>query len=93
MAGQKGNLSFNEDRLDLFYYFLAECKRLGLYWIFNPQSFNLYLDMNGANNRFDYTDTSNCKSRIYTEQDVRDNWRLGFDKLYNRINPYTGINI
>ena len=91
MGGQDGSVSFNPARLDSFYYFLAECKRVGLYWIINPQSYNLYTDMDGATNRFSYTSATNCKPRIYVEQDIRDNWKAGFVALYLSVNPYTGI--
>lgn len=91
MSGQDGAVSFGADRLDLFYFFLSECKRVGLYWIINPQSYNLYTDMDGATNRFSYTSVTNCKPRIYVEQDIRDNWKAGFVALYLSVNPYTGL--
>lgn len=93
MAGIDGAVTFNTTRIDLFDFFLAEAKRIGLYWIINPQSYNLYTDMDGATNRFSYTSASNCKPRVYVEQDIRDNWKLGFEALYNRVNNYTGTNI
>lgn len=93
MAGQYGECTFNTDRLDLYDFFLAECKRVGIYWVFNPQSYILYSDGNGTNNRFNYTADTNCKPRIYVEQTIRDLWKKGFEKLYNRVNIYTGTNI
>lgn len=91
MAGVSGEACFDGVRLDSFYYFLAECKRLGIYWIVDAASFNLYRDMAGATNRYAYTPETNAKTRIYTEQGVRDMWKRGFAKIYNSTNPYTGL--
>lgn len=93
MAGIVGAARFDPARLDLFDYFLSELKSNGVFWVINIMSYNLFVDMNGATNRFTYTADTTTKSRIYTEQNIRDNWRDGVNALMNRVNPYTGINM
>lgn len=91
MSDTYGELEFSDELLDLFDWFLAECKRLGLYWIINPRQPELY---QAGPMRFTMPAAAkNYKQRIFTQQDARDNWRAGFDRLYNRVNPYTGLNI
>ena len=57
------------------------------------QSYNLFMDLDGSLNRFSYTAQTNCKMRIFTEREVRDNWTAGVNAFYNRVNPHTGVNI
>lgn len=91
MAGTTKELEFPPDRLDRFDWFLAECKRLGLYWILNPRQPELY---QAGPSRFSMPGSAkNYKQRIFVQQDARDNWRAGFNLLYNRVNQYTGVNI
>lgn len=92
MAGVDGAAVFPDDRLERMDYFMAACKAAGLYWVLNPQSYNLFTDMDGVSNRFVYTEASNCKPRIYVEQEIRENWRAGVAGMWNRVNRYTGIN-
>ena len=92
-AGEFGECVFNKARLRQFYFFLAECKRVGIYWIFNPMSWCLYRDMAGTTNRFTYDATTNHKTRIYTEQEIRQQWKRGFELIYNQINPFTKQNM
>ena len=93
MAGIDGAAIFNPARLDLFDFFLSELKRVGIFWVFNVQSYNLFLDMDGATNRFTYTEASSAKPRMYTEANIRANWTAGVSALLNRVNPYTGLNM
>ncbi|MCU7371571.1 hypothetical protein PEC18_12110 [Paucibacter sp. O1-1] len=93
MSGMTGAATFNAEYVDRFDYWLASCKREGLYWIGCVMSYNGFEDMAGATNRFAYTESSNTKPRMYTEQSVRDNWALGVSRLYNRVNPHTGSNM
>lgn len=93
MRGVDGAAVYNADLMDRFDYLLAACKREGLYWVLCIQSYNLFMDLDGALDRFSYTAQSNCKQRIFTEQNVRDNWTAGVQAFYNRVNPYTGVNI
>lgn len=93
MRGIDGAATFDAALLDRFDYMLASAKQRGLYWVLCIQSYNLFMDLDGALNRFDYTDATNCKARIFTEQNVRDNWTAGVAGLYNRVNPYTGTNM
>lgn len=91
MAGTTTELAFPIGRLDQFDWLLAECKRVGLYWIINPRQEELY---QAGSNRFNMpAEAKNYKERLFTQQNARDNWRAGFNLLYNRINKYTGINI
>lgn len=90
MAFTTGAYAFIPERLDMFRWLMAECKRVGLYWIINPASYRLYEDGQGGT-RETWTDENNTKPRIYTEQGVRDNWKEGFRRLYIEPNPYTGI--
>jgi len=91
MSGVDGAATFDPARLDLFDYFLAELKANGIYWVINVMSYNLFVDMDGATNRFSYTADTSAKPRIYTEQNIRDNWLAGINALLNRRNAYTGI--
>lgn len=93
MSGQTGVAVFNSSYLDRFDYFLSACKAAGLYWIGCVMSYNGFEDLGGLTNRFSYTEGTSTKPRMYTEQNVRDNWALGVSRLYNRTNPYTGINM
>lgn len=98
MSGMDGEAVFDANRLDALDYFMAACKREGLYWILCVQSYGLYLDQDGSFSRFNYQELNglgpySCKPRMYVEQDIRDNWKLGTGRMYNRINPYTGLNI
>lgn len=91
MAGTNSELEFPSDRLYYFDWFLSECKRLGLYWIINPRQPELY---QAGPSRFSMPGSAkNYKQRIFVQQDARDNWRAGFNLLYNRVNQFTGINI
>lgn len=93
MAGQSGIAVFNADYLDRLDYFLYALKRNGIYWVPAIMSYNGFEDLAGATNRFNYTEATSTKPRMYTEQTVRDNWKLGVSRLYNRTNPYTGVNM
>lgn len=88
MDGTYGQYSFVPERLDLFRFLMAECKRLGVYYVINPASYILYRD-GGGGNRFNYAESDNAKPRMYTEQSQRDEWAEGFRRLYLTINPYT----
>jgi hypothetical protein len=91
MSGSTQDYEFPPQQLDLFWWFLAECKRLGVFWVINPRQPQLY---QGGPSRFAMpTWTKNYKERIFVQQDARDNWHIGFDRLYNQVNPYTGINM
>lgn len=93
MRGIDGAAAYDAGLMDRFDYMLASAKARGLYWVICVQSYNLFMDMDGALNRFDYTEQTNCKQRIFTEQNVRDNWTAGVNAFYNRVNPHTGTNI
>lgn len=93
MRGQDGAATFVADWWDRYEYMLASAKARGLYWVLTVQSYNLFMDLDGQVSRYDYTSASNCKQRIFTEQGVRDNWLLGVRKLWDRVNPYTGLRI
>lgn len=90
MAGVSGAAIFPPEKLERMDYLLYLLKQAGIYWILNPQSYNLFVDMGGTSNRFPYTEASSCKPRIYVEQNIRDNWKLGVERMWNRRNPYTG---
>lgn len=93
MAGQTGVAVFDQARIAALDYFLYALKREGIYWMFSTMGYNGFEDMQGAVSRFTYTEATNVKPRMYTEQTVRDNWALGVGRLYNRVNPHTGINM
>lgn len=93
MAGQDGVAVFDPARVDALDYFLAALKREGIYWVISTMSYNGFEDLDGAAQRFVYTESTNVKMRIYTEQAVRDNYALGITRLWNRVNPHTGLNI
>jgi len=91
MTGTNAAYDFPSTRLYYFDWLLSECKRLGIYWIINPRQPELY---QAGPSRFAMPpEAVNYKPRIYVQQDARDQWRTGFNLLYNRINPFTGINI
>lgn len=93
MRGVSGAATYNASVMDRFDYFLAACKREGIYWILCVQSNNLFMDLGGINDRFSFTAASGCKPRMFVEQGVRDNWKAGVSAFYNRVNKYTGTNI
>jgi len=93
MSQTSGDFAFPADRLNLFDWFLYECKRLGLYWIIEVRQTELFYDGQGGG-RFSMPPGSpNCRTRIFTEQAIRDHWQEGVSRLYNRTNTYTGLNI
>lgn len=93
MDGTTGAFAFNADYLDRFDYMLYACKQAGIYWMFQPKSPVLYPDCAGgslwtANNTAPY-----LKAKLFIQQDARDHWLTGFNRIYNRVNAYTGINM
>lgn len=93
MSGVDGAAVFPDERLERMDYLLHALKQAGIFWVLNPMSYNLFTDMDGATNRFPYTEGTSCKPRMYTEADIRANWKAGVAGLWNRVNRYTGINI
>ena len=93
MSDTTGDFAFPAARLDLFDWFLAELKRVGIYWIIEVRQTELFYDGQGGG-RFSMPPGSpNCRTRIFTEQAIRDHWHEGVSRLYNRTNTYTGTNI
>lgn len=94
MAGTTGAFSFPEDRMDALDWLLAEAKRVGLYWVFNPRAPELYQDGAGSN-RFSSMPVAavNLKERMFTQQEARTHYETGFRLLYDRVNRYTGIHM
>lgn len=93
MNGTVGDFTFPADRLDLFDWFLAELKRVGIYWIIEIRQDQLFYNGYGSG-RFSMPPTSPyCRTRIFVEQAIRDHWKTGVGLLYDRVNNYTGINI
>lgn len=93
MAGVSGAATFPDDNLERMDYLLHALKQAGIYWVLNPQSYNLFTDMGGVSNRFTYTEASSCKPRMYVEAEIRANWKAGVSGMWNRVNRYTGVNI
>lgn len=94
MSGQDGEWNLNTSLLDNIDFFLSELKRVGIYWVFNPMSWWLGKDMDGATDRFSPSHSDGgYKTRIYTHQNIRDHWVAGMNAIYNRVNPYTGVNL
>lgn len=91
--GLRGVAVFDPVKVDAFDYFLYACKQQGIYWIPCTQSYNAFEDIADPTKPFDYTEATSTKPRMYTEAEVRANWKTGFGAIYNRVNPYTGINI
>lgn len=91
--GLRGVDNFDVARVDAFDYFLYACKREGVFWIPCTQSYNGFEDIADPTKPFTYTEATSVKARLYTEADVRARWKTGFAAIYNRVNPYTGINI
>lgn len=90
-TGATTDYYFPDERLDAFDWFMAECKRCGLYWIINPRQPELY--QAGASRFAMPGSAQNYKQRIFTQQNARDHWYTGFDRLYNRVNKYTRTNM
>lgn len=93
MSGVDGAAVFPDDALERMDYLFASLKAQGIFLVLNPQSYNLFTDMDGTSNRFTYTEASSCKPRLYVEQEIRANWKAGVAGMWNRVNRYTGINI
>lgn len=94
MNGTSGDFNFPSDRLDLFDWFLAECKRVGIYWVIEVRQSELFYDGAGGGRFSMPVGSPNCRTRIFTEQGIRDHWREGVRRLYaDRINPYTGMSV
>lgn len=94
MAGTTGAFNFPSDKLDNLYWFMAECKRVGIYWIFTPRQNELWQDGQGSGRFSGMPVTSpDLKPRIFTEQWARDHYETGINLLYGVVNPYTGINM
>lgn len=93
MHGTAGEFNFPADKLDMLYWFMAECKRVGLYWIINPRAPQLYQDGEGGSRWAMPPSARDMKVRLFVQQDARDHWHTGFDRLYNKVNPYTGLHM
>lgn len=91
--GLRGISTFDAAKVDALDYFMFACKREGLFWIPSTQSYNAFEDIADPTKPFDYTEATSTKPRMYTEADVRARWKQGFAAIYNRTNPYTGINM
>lgn len=90
-SGSTTDFEFTAADLDLMDWMLAEAKRCGLYWIINPRQPELY---QAGTSRFSMpVEAKNWKPRIFVQTDARTHYMTGFGRLYNRINPYTGLNI
>lgn len=93
MDKTSGDFTFPDDKLALFDWFLAELKRVGLYWIIEVRQDALFSDGQGGGRFSMPVSSPYYRTRIFVEQSARDHWQTGVGRLYNRVNRYTGINI
>jgi hypothetical protein len=91
--GQTGSLVFRQNKLDDFDYLLYALKKAGIYWIFQPFSYTLYRDPMGNSLWWANGSYAQEKPKLFIQQESRDHWLLGFNAIYNRVNPYTGLNM
>jgi hypothetical protein len=87
MTGATDALEFNADMLDSIDYFIYCMKKNGIYWNFDCVT--SWIGYTPGNPRKMQDQTKSFKSRIYFDQEVRENWRRGVEKFLCRVNPYT----
>ena len=85
-------IKFDPERLDDFFFFIAELKKNGIYINLDLMSSYVGYDngkLGGVNKTGDY----NTKIQMFVNPMFRQNWRAGVTKLLNTVNPYTGVTL
>ncbi len=90
MRGSREDLVFNPKNLDLWDRFAAALKKRGVY---------LYLDATTSwapfyatpNPWSDQIKAIRMKTRLYYDPEARAHWKAGVTKLFEHVNPYTGV--
>lgn len=88
--GKEKSFDFNEKELDKVFYFLAELKKQGIYWLINGVS-----SPNGAYGGITdrWSGKQKLKQRLYHNSEAKQHWKDLVSKLYGRKNKYTGLSI
>jgi hypothetical protein len=85
-------IEFDPHNLDVFDMLVAEFKKRGIYINLDLLSAKTgYTIANPWGEPVKYTDT--FKTRLFTDQSYRNNWRAAVEFLMNRENPYTGLKL
>ncbi|MEJ1158829.1 hypothetical protein [Prosthecomicrobium sp. N25] len=87
MGGRRADFDYDPVLLDRYFYFLAEAKAAGLYWIVDLQS-----SWNGARgNIFPHRWVgAHSHAEAFVSAEARAHWRGLVETLHDRVNPYTG---
>lgn len=87
MSGAKEDGVLNEKKLDLFFCFLSELKKNGIYVEFDAMASNIGYSIGDSWNP---REKRNFKYSIYSDKNVKKNWLIGTRKILTTVNPYTG---
>ena len=85
-------IKFDPERLDDFFFFMAELKKNGIYLNLDLMSSFVGYD-NGRLRELDKTGDYNTKVQLFINPSFRRNWKAGVTAFLNKTNPYTGMTL
>lgn len=90
MEGRTTDFDFNPTQLDNLYYLLAQMKKAGIYYIMD-----VITSGNGGYGSITkrWIDSKYIGKRVFVDTEAQAHWKKMVDKLFNSINPYTGITL
>ena len=90
MRGAKADGELNEKTLDLFFYYISELKKNGIYIEFDAMASGIGYSVGDS---WDPREKRNFKYSIYSDDKVKKNWVTGTKKILTTVNPYTGTKL
>lgn len=89
---------FNTLALDNFDYLVKLCRENGIYIMMNVMEsqygfFPRPFDRWGNPERFDNRNHMDMRYALYFSPQARENWKAGVKRLFDRVNPYTGVKL
>lgn len=90
MRGAKADGELNEKTLDLFFYYISELKKNGIYIEFDAMASGIGYSVGDS---WDPREKRNFKYSIYSDDKVKRNWVTGTKKILTTVNPYTGTKL
>ncbi len=89
MLKSEKDLEFNLKVLDNFDYLVFQCKKYGIYMMFDAMTSWIGYQAGDMWSVQWRNHANSYKWRINFEQKVKDNWSQGVEKLLTHVNPYT----
>lgn len=90
MRGAKADGELNEKTLDLFFNYISELKKNGIYIEFDAMASGIGYSVGDS---WDPREKRNFKYSIYSDDKVKKNWVTGTKKILTTVNPYTGTKL